>query len=796
MKRLLLFFLITLFPKVLFAQLVTVQDSSTKTVLSGVSVYNKSHSTFTQTDLNGTFDSGLFDDKDLIIFRLMGYELLSISKQNIQSDTLYLTPKVEGLSEIVVSASKFRQDIRRLPVRVRRIDADDISMMQPQTTADLLSRTGSVYVQKSQLGGGSPMIRGFATNRVLITVDGIRMNNAIFRGGNLQNVISIDPYVIESSELIFGPGTVISGSDAIGGVMNFNTRRLPFAKPDSLIDKTDLAFRSSTATKERTYHVGHMQSSGNWTGYVSFSRMNLGDLTMGRYGPESYLREQYVRSSPGEDVVVFSDNPERQRGTAFSSTYFTAKAEHLISNNWEQRMGLFYSTTSDYGRYDRLLRPKGDGFRSAEWFYGPQRWLMTYWNPRYASDHSAHQFSIAYQSFEESRNDRDFNSEIRNTAIEKVGVLNLSYDSQYEISEQLIARGGGSLDLNKVNSEAYSLNLISDERGILNSRYPDGATWNAAGVYFSTEYKPSKPLVLNLGIRWNQVSSKTDYRTNPFTEVFGIQKLKNSAFTYGLGGVYRFDRFTSMRFNLSTAFRAPNIDDLAKVFDSEPGSVVIPNPDLKPEYAQTIELGIRKRFDRSFMIDAAVYYSTLDDALIRRNTTLNGQSQLLFRDELSQLQSIQNAASAEVAGIEWSIFGYLSRKLSYRFLGTYTRGEEIDDTGASNPLRHAPPFFSNSQLRYVNGSFQLILESEYNAEVSAEDLPISESSKAYMYALDSNGNPYSPSWHAVHLRLRQQWKRWQCSVAIENIFDRRYRPFASGISAPGRQLVVAFQTIR
>ena len=127
MKRLLLFFFITFLPKVLFAQLVTVQDSSSKAVLPGVSVYNKSHSTFTQTDLKGTFDSGLFDDKDLIIFRLMGYELLSISKRNIQSDTIYLTPKVEGLNEIVVSASKFRQDIRKLPVRVRRIDADDIS---------------------------------------------------------------------------------------------------------------------------------------------------------------------------------------------------------------------------------------------------------------------------------------------------------------------------------------------------------------------------------------------------------------------------------------------------------------------------------------------------------------------------------------------------------------------------------------------------------------------------------------------------------------------------------------------
>ena len=179
-----------------------------------------------------------------------------------------------------------------------------------------------------------------------------------------------------------------------------------------------------------------------------------------------------------------------------------------------------------------------------------------------------------------------------------------------------------SVDLNKVNSEAYSLNLISDQREILTSRYPDGATWNATGVYFSTEYKPAKPLVLNLGVRWNQVRSETDYRSNPFTEAFGVQKLKNNAFTYGLGGIYRFNRSTSMRMNLSSAFRAPNIDDLGKVFDSEPGSVVIPNPNLKPELAQTIEIGIRKRFDRSFMIDAAMYYSTLNDALIRRNTVL------------------------------------------------------------------------------------------------------------------------------------------------------------------------------
>jgi hemoglobin/transferrin/lactoferrin receptor protein len=98
--------------------------------------------------------------------------------------------------------------------------------MNPQTSADLLANSGHVFVQKSQLGGGSPMIRGFSTNRVLITVDGIRLNNAIFRGGNVHNVISINPFNIEKTEIILGSGSVIYGSDAIGGVMNFYTTAL------------------------------------------------------------------------------------------------------------------------------------------------------------------------------------------------------------------------------------------------------------------------------------------------------------------------------------------------------------------------------------------------------------------------------------------------------------------------------------------------------------------------------------------------------------------------------------------
>ncbi|MBC7848595.1 MAG: TonB-dependent receptor plug domain-containing protein, partial [Chitinophagaceae bacterium] len=131
--------------------------------------------------------------------------------------------KTTELEEVVVSFNKWEQKLNEVPNKIVKINKLEILRTNPQTAADLLGQTGSVFIQKSQLGGGSPMIRGFATNRVLLVYDGVRMNNAIYRSGNLQNIISIDPLSVETAEVIFGPGSLIYGSDAIGGVMDFHT---------------------------------------------------------------------------------------------------------------------------------------------------------------------------------------------------------------------------------------------------------------------------------------------------------------------------------------------------------------------------------------------------------------------------------------------------------------------------------------------------------------------------------------------------------------------------------------------
>ncbi len=276
--------------------------------------------------------------------------MLKRLKSSIENgETLLLRSESEGLDEIVISASRFAEVARKLPVRVRKIGDQEIALTQPQTAADLLQNTGAVFVQKSQLGGGSPMIRGFATNRVLITVDGIRMNNAIFRGGNIQNVISIDPFTLDRAEILYGPGTVISGSDAIGGVMNFYTRELEELKStNETLQQTDYALRMATAASERTVHVSHKIVGPKIAGFISFSRMSVGDLKMGSDGPDSYLRSFYVKSDDGEDQVVQNEDPQKQVGSGFDSYHFLAKGRHRISKNWYQQLGLFLNTTSDF----------------------------------------------------------------------------------------------------------------------------------------------------------------------------------------------------------------------------------------------------------------------------------------------------------------------------------------------------------------------------------------------------------------------------------------------------------------
>ncbi|NNE03509.1 MAG: TonB-dependent receptor plug domain-containing protein, partial [Eudoraea sp.] len=199
-----------------FAQEILLLDSDTRNPIVNAVIYNANKSKTALSDFDGKCDLSSFSANDRLTISHIGYQSRKTTKSQLlkKGGKVYLTVKTQQLEEVVMSISKWEQQKKDIPQKITAISAQAIGFANPQTSADVLQSSGQVYVQKSQLGGGSPMIRGFATNRLVLAVDGVRMNNAIFRGGNIQNVISIDPFAIKNTEIIFGPGSVIYGSDA------------------------------------------------------------------------------------------------------------------------------------------------------------------------------------------------------------------------------------------------------------------------------------------------------------------------------------------------------------------------------------------------------------------------------------------------------------------------------------------------------------------------------------------------------------------------------------------------------
>ncbi len=442
-----------------FAQQVKVFNKLTNDAIPGVAVYNSDKSKSTITNFNGIAELGEFSISETIYFQHLSYSLKSVKKDAISKFLIiYLQPNTQGLDEITISASKFGQNKKDIPQKIVSVSAKAIQMANPKTSADLLAITGNVFIQKSQLGGGSPMIRGFSTNRLLITVDGVRMNNAIFRGGNIQNVISVDPFSIQNTEVTLGAGSVIYGSDAIGGVMSFYTHQPKVAYSDTLQFNAKAVTRYSSANNEKTGHLSLNFGLKKWAFLTNASYTSFDDLKMGKHGPDDYLRPEYILTTNGVDAIVKNNDPLVQKFTGYNQLNLLQKVRYEHSDNLSYDLGLFYTTTSDYPRYDRLIRyDNNNQLRSAEWNYGPQRWFMGNINVTKLSSRSnlydKIKATVAYQNFQESRIDRDYQDVTRNIREEAVNALSFNLDLEKNLSTKTKLFYGFEYIYNKVNSK-------------------------------------------------------------------------------------------------------------------------------------------------------------------------------------------------------------------------------------------------------------------------------------------------------------------------------------------------------
>ena len=744
------------------------------------------------TNVDGEVDLSMFDEEEILIIRHPNYQTVRITVKELRELGLKLE-LIESslkLGEVVLSVSKWESIEEELPLHVSKLTLREIRFNNPQSSADILRQTGEVFVQKSQMGGGSPMIRGFSANRVLITVDGIRMNNAIFRGGNVHNVISVDPHSVLNTEVIFGPGTVTYGSDALGGVMDFQSLKTYVSPNDATYVYGNALLRYGSAANEGTAHVDIGVKAKNFGIISSVSYTSFGDLRMGSNGPDDYLRPEYVQVVDGIDSIKANPDPRVQRYSGYDQVNLLQKVRYA-KDEWDIEYSLHYSLTSNVPRYDRLTQYQDSLLRNAEWYYGPQKWILNslkVQNSKSTNWYDKVRFLAGYQVFEESRNDRRLYSDILRSRTENVKAFQSNVDFEKKLEGNIQFYYGIEGIHNLVSSVGEERRLDDIEGVPIASRYPDGSTWTSVASYAQVDIPSSEKLHWSTGIRLNYVGSRSQFDTTFYPFPFTEANLGNVAMTGSFGFNYRPNDKWVYKGNLGTAFRGPNIDDIGKIFDSGDGVVVVPNPDLTPEYVYNLDFGVRRYFGEKAEIEFTAFYTYLTDAMLRRPYEINGQDSIWYDGEYSEVQALQNVEQAFIAGLQFGFFYDINKQLTSIVRANYQYGRTFDGVY----LRHVAPAFGSVSLVYQKAKFRSELNYSFTGEITNDRLAPSEQDKEWMYALDENGRPYSPSWSVLDIKFSYQIiKELQVNFGVENVLDRRYRPYSSGISGPGRNIYIA-----
>ncbi len=786
-----------------FAQQVHVISKTDLQPVSNCTIYNADKSVSVTTDNNGIADLSKFRTTDILTFSHVSFVPVVIERTffTAKITEVQMTVAVINLQEFVLSANKVEEKYRDLPVRIDIIPARQIQFGNPQSTADLLQQNGTVFVQQSQLGGGSPVLRGMETNRVLMVVDGVRMNNAIYRAGHLQNVITIDPNILSRVEVLHGPGSVIYGSDAMGGVMHFYTRNPVLSTNDKVFTAANAMVRYSSAANEFTQSFNFNIGGKKIAAFFGGSHKNIGDLREGSNRNTKYgdwgKSLYYADRIDGQDVTVANDKPLVQKNSGYKQYDLFSKILFKPTEHYAMTLNMQFSNSGNVPRYDRLTEMSGVNLKYAEWYYGPQtRGLISLKNEwsKATKLYDNAQLTAAYQYISEDRISRGFGKTKRKHQEETVNIVSLNADFMKKIFNNSELRYGVEGVMNLVNSKAYNQNIttgaITQDAA---TRYPDGGdNMKNLAAYASNNWEISKKLIFSQGIRFNYVSLEAKYTQTmmdlikfPFN---ATMKQDNTAVNGSLGMVFMPGNGWRFATNLSTGFRAPNIDDLSKLNDSNSTDrvIIVPNPGLKPENAYNAEITLGKTFGEDLQVEVTGFYTLLTNAFVTRPFLYSGQDSLIFDGKLSAVQAMQNVDQAFIYGFEANVLAQLTKSLSLRSSLTYTYGHvKVEDT----PLDHIPPMFGITSLKLDLSKFSGELFVRYNAWKHIKDYsPSGEDNEAYATA---DG---MPSWYTLNLRAGYHFnKTLSLQAGIENILDVHYRNFASGISAPGRNVFVTLR---
>jgi hemoglobin/transferrin/lactoferrin receptor protein len=777
------------------AQKVIVVSAKTGLPVENVALYNSSKTLSTLSDRSGMVDISIFEPTDSIHFQHPTYQLevYAFDELDRVEARVYLFKKNIMMEEYVMSAARYRERKMEVPNSLDIIDVQNYPHFASLNTADLLLQTGNVMIQKTQGGAGSPILRGFEANKVLLIVDGVRLNNAIYRSGHLQNAITLDMGILDRVEVVYGPSSTIHGSDAIGGVIHYTTRNPATSgiKPHVINTNAYLQLASNNAT---SYHLDLNAGIRKFASLSSFTSNKFGDNRMGsrrgQHYPEDFGKRPFsVQQGINGDSLVSNPDPLVQKNTGYTQHDFLQKFLYTPTRNLDFLLNVQYSTSSNIDRYDELNRLVNGKPDYAEYYYGPQNRLLTSAEINFRNKNilfNSLNLLVAYQKIDEDRINRRFNRVQTLFQEEDVHAYSVNLHFTKFIKDLHRVNYGLEQVYNEVSSRGYYKNIQTGETSIAQSRYPDlGNYTNHVSAYAAVKWFISTPFIFTGGARYTRYSLYSRY-----SDIFDFlpyrkTSISNDALTGNLSLIYQPGYTFRMAAVASTGYRAPNVDDYGKV-RAKDKLLTVPNNNLKPEYTYNIEINGSYFFHEYFRISGAFYYTYLDNAIVRGDFQVDGKDSLEYDGVMYKVISTMNAAHAEVKGLSASIESDPENSFYYKTTLNVTKGRDLT---MDAPLSHIPPVFGRALAGYKYKTIDIQAFTDYHGWKYMKDMtPWGEDNPEQA---TSDG---FPSWYTLNLKASVKISRnARAQFSVENILDRYYKVFASGISAPGRNFVLSLR---
>lgn len=647
-----------------------------------------------------------------------------------------------AIDEVLVTATRRPASSEDISAALTLVDKEQAD--RQKLVSDALADSVGVFLQQTTPGQGAAIIRGLKGSSILHLVDGMRLNNAIFRSAPTQYFSLVPVTAVERVEVVRGTPTSLYGNDAVGGVVQLVTRVPQFDSDEtSTSGEAFLAF--DTAELQKTARAA--MDVGNRSLAASFSAeyMKTGDRKTGsgdRIGPSGY-------DSKAARIAV-AGNPDEKR-------------------SW--LIDVHYLEQPETPRVDELVPGFGETEpSSSEFFFAPNRRAFVHgeytiedgpWGLDWDAD-------FAWQRIDDDRRSIGFGSTDQRREENRSDLYGLTLSGS-----RVVDNGswivGAEYYHDDVSSSRIEIDLQTGVAQGLQSRFPDGSEVRQASVYGNAQQFVADRHNLAAGIRISY-----DDVSLPATSVSVEADIDGFDVSGDLGYVFEANEEWQLVANLGLGYRAPNVFDLGTLGNRPGNRFNIPNTSLDSERVIQLDMGVRHRGDR-LSLDMMLYALQYDDRITSVGT---GDTTPDGRDIVQAV----NAAESTIRGVEAGANFIVSEYIELRGVLNYTWGEQEVQGGDDEPADRIPPLTGSVTLTYDRGGNHRLQSwirfADEQDRLSARDVRDSR--------IDPNG---TDGW--VVLGARVDWQPdpdWLLSLGIDNVFDERYRVHGSGLDAPGRNL--------